>query len=69
MRLGFRYLLLKLSLLTVAEGGQDLVEYALIAGLIGCACIATTNSFAKLLLTSFNSISATFTSTVGPNLH
>jgi Flp pilus assembly pilin Flp len=47
-----------------AEDGQDLVEYALIAGLIACACVASTNAFAQLLLTSYNSIAVAFANEV-----
>jgi len=43
-----------------AEDGQDLVEYVLIAGLIATACVASTNAFAQLLLTSYNSIATAF---------
>jgi Flp pilus assembly pilin Flp len=43
-----------------AEDGQDLVEYVLIAGLIATACVASTNAFARLLLTSYQSIATTF---------
>jgi Flp pilus assembly pilin Flp len=42
------------------EDGQDLIEYALIAGLIATACVASTNAFARLLLTTYNSITTTF---------
>jgi len=60
MQLGFRLLILKLQCLMSVEDGQDLVEYALIAGLIATACVASTNAFAKLLLTSYLSITTTF---------
>jgi Flp pilus assembly pilin Flp len=46
--------------MVAAEDGQDLVEYVLIAGLIATACVASTNAFARLLLTSYQSISSTF---------
>ncbi|MGA2652462.1 MAG: Flp family type IVb pilin [Terracidiphilus sp.] len=60
MRLGLRYLMLRLQLLTDADDGQDLVEYCLIAALISMACVASTSAFARLLLQSFNSITTTF---------
>jgi Flp pilus assembly pilin Flp len=43
-----------------AENGQDMVEYALVAAMIGCACVATTQNFAHILLASYNSITVTF---------
>jgi len=64
MRLRFWNLILKLQYMMTAEDGQDLVEYVLIAGLIATACVASTNAFAKLLLTSYNSIATTFGSNV-----
>lgn len=60
MRQRFWILILKLQQMMTAEDGQDLVEYVLIAGLIATACVASTNAFAKLLLTSYTSITATF---------
>jgi Flp pilus assembly pilin Flp len=46
------------------EDGQDMIEYALIAGLIATACVASTNAFARLLLTSYQSITTTFDSNI-----
>jgi Flp pilus assembly pilin Flp len=60
MQLGFRLLILRLQHLMALEDGQDLIEYALIAGLIATACVASTNAFARLLLTTYNSITTTF---------
>jgi Flp pilus assembly pilin Flp len=60
MRLGLRYLILKIQCLVATEDGQDMVEYCLIAALIATACVASTNAFARLLLGSFTSISNTF---------
>lgn len=60
MQVGFRILILKLQCLMAVEDGQDLVEYALIAGLIATACVASTNAFARILLTSYMSITTTF---------
>jgi len=44
------------------EDGQDMIEYALIAALIGCACVATTQNFAHIILVSYNSITVAFDS-------
>jgi Flp pilus assembly pilin Flp len=60
MRLRFRNLIHRLQCMMTAEDGQDLVEYVLIAGLIATACVASTNAFARLLLTSYQSIATTF---------
>jgi Flp pilus assembly pilin Flp len=60
MRLRFWNLFLKLQYMATAEDGQDLVEYVLIAGLIATACVASTNAFARLLLTTYTSIATTF---------
>ncbi len=42
------------------EQGQDMVEYALVIALIATACVASTSSFAQLLLTSYNSLAVAF---------
>ena len=60
MQLGLRVLILRLQRLMALEDGQDMVEYALIAGLVATACVASTNAFAKLLLTCYTSITTTF---------
>jgi Flp pilus assembly pilin Flp len=60
MRLRFWILILKLQDMMAAEDGQDLVEYVLIAGLIATACVASTSAFARLLITSYNSLAVTF---------
>jgi len=64
MQLGFRILILRLQCLLAVEDGQDMIEYALIAGLIATACVASTNAFARLLLTSYQSITTTFDSNI-----
>lgn len=43
------------------ESGQDLIEYALISGLIGLSCVAAMGSLASSLVSSFTSIGATLT--------
>lgn len=60
MRLGFRHMLLKLQLLIAREDGQDMVEYCLVAALIACGCVASTSSFARLVLGSYTSIANAF---------
>jgi len=60
MRLGFRYLILKLQLLIAVEDGQDMAEYCLIAALISLACFASTNAFARMLIGSYSSIVTAF---------
>lgn len=60
MRLGLRYLILKLQCLVAAEDGQDMAEYCLIAALVGLACFASTNAFARMLLGSYSSIVTAF---------
>jgi len=42
--------------LTRQEQGQDLVEYALLAGMIGLGVTASTRSMASILLTVMNQI-------------
>lgn len=46
------------------EHGQDLIEYALVAGLIGISAIVSMNSFATKLKTAFNAIGSQLTSAV-----
>lgn len=60
MRLRFCKLILKLQYLMSADSGQDMVEYALVAAMIGCACVATTQNFAHIILVSYNSLTTTF---------
>jgi Flp pilus assembly pilin Flp len=60
MRLGFRYLILKLRMLIPVEDGQDLIEYCLIAALLALFVFSSTNTFAKMLIGSYTSIVATF---------
>ncbi|MGA3047593.1 MAG: hypothetical protein ABSD67_13255 [Terracidiphilus sp.] len=64
MRQRFWFLFFKLQQMMTAEDGQDLVEYVLIAGLIATACVASTNAFARLLLSSYTSLTATFNSNI-----
>jgi Flp pilus assembly pilin Flp len=64
MMLRFWTLILKLQDMMTAEDGQDLVEYVLIAGLIATACVASTSAFARLLITTYGSITTTFNNNV-----
>jgi pilus assembly protein Flp/PilA len=45
------------------EKGQDLVEYALVAALIGLASVAALNSTAGLLINAFTNSAANMSST------
>jgi pilus assembly protein Flp/PilA len=44
------------------ESGQDLIEYALIAGLIALAAVTTMSSLGTAINTVFSSISSSLTS-------
>ena len=46
------------------ESGQDLIEYALVAALIGLGSVATLKSFATAIGTVFTNISTTLSSDV-----
>ena len=46
------------------EDGQDMIEYALVAGLIGLSAIVSMNSFTTKVKTAFNSIGSQLTSAV-----
>lgn len=46
------------------ESGQDLIEYALVAALIGLASVATLKTVATSLSTAYGSISTSLTSAV-----
>lgn len=54
-------LYVKLQTLTLQEEGQDLVEYALVVGLISIACVATLNSAATAVNGVITSITTTLT--------
>jgi len=53
-----------LHTLLVEEGGQDLIEYALIAALIGLGAVAGMSALANQLNTVFNTIGSKLTSYV-----
>ncbi|MEG9431141.1 Flp family type IVb pilin [Terriglobus sp. ADX1] len=44
------------------ESGQDLIEYALVAGLVGAACVATLQGFATAIQGVFTTIQGHFAS-------
>jgi Flp pilus assembly pilin Flp len=48
--------------LWIDEGGQDLVEYALLVVLISLAAVASMNSLAKAISDAFSNASANLTS-------
>jgi len=54
----------KLKNLSLQDAGQDIVEYALLAGMIGLAVTASFKSFAQVLLTVFNNIVTALSSTI-----
>ena len=64
MRLAIRQFAKTLQSLSQREGGQDIVEYALLAGMIGLAVTASFKSFAQVLLTVFSNIVAGLSSTI-----
>ena len=43
------------------ESGQDLVEYALVAGCMGLACVATLKGVATAVATTFSNVNTTLT--------
>lgn len=58
-----RYFALATALLQ-DESGQDLIEYALVAALIGLAAITGMNGVATSIVSAFTSISSTLTTAV-----
>ncbi|HZL26389.1 MAG TPA: Flp family type IVb pilin [Acidobacteriaceae bacterium] len=44
------------------ESGQDLIEYALVAGLIGLGAVAAMSSLASTIGTAFSSVGSSLTS-------
>jgi len=63
-----KYIITKLSVrircLILQEEGQDLVEYALVAALIGFAAVAGMGTLASDINSAFSTIGASVTSTV-----
>jgi pilus assembly protein Flp/PilA len=50
--------------LIVDESGQDLIEYALVAGLIGLGAVVAMSSLATNIGNAFNSVSSTLANAV-----
>ena len=46
------------------ESGQDLIEYALVAGLIGLGAVTAMSGLASKITTAFNSIGTSLTTNV-----
>jgi pilus assembly protein Flp/PilA len=46
------------------ESGQDLIEYALVAGLIGLGAVAAMSTLAGNIATTFNNVGSQLTSAV-----
>jgi pilus assembly protein Flp/PilA len=46
------------------ESGQDLIEYALIAALIGLGCVSAMSRLSESLVNAFNSIGTTLSSNI-----
>jgi pilus assembly protein Flp/PilA len=46
------------------ESGQDLIEYALVAGLIGLAAVAAMSTLAGKISTAFSNVGSQLTSAV-----
>ena len=53
-----------LSTLLEDESGQDLIEYALVAGLVGLAAVAAMHGLSTRISTAFNSVGSSLTSAV-----
>ena len=61
MMKGFKQLL---NDLVTDESGQDLIEYALVAALIGLGAVASMNSLSTQVAGAFNTVGNTLTSSV-----
>jgi pilus assembly protein Flp/PilA len=46
------------------ESGQNLIEYAVVAGLVALGCITSMSSFSTKVRSAFNSIGTTLTANV-----
>ncbi len=60
----FLNLYIKFQILMDREDGQDMVEYALAAGLIAFGAVAGTSALAQGIGTAFSNISSNFNSAV-----
>ena len=61
MMKGFKQLL---NDLVTDESGQDLIEYALVAALVGLGAVASMNTLSTQIATAFGSVGNTLTSSV-----
>ena len=50
--------------LTQEDSGQDLIEYALVAGLIGLGAVVAMSGLATQIATAFNAVGSQLTSAV-----
>jgi pilus assembly protein Flp/PilA len=50
--------------LVTEESGQDLIEYALVAALIGLGAVSSMKTFATTIGTAFTTVGTTLTSNV-----
>jgi pilus assembly protein Flp/PilA len=50
--------------LMTEESGQDLIEYALVAALVGLGSVAAMNSLANSIATTFNGVGNALTNAV-----
>ncbi len=46
------------------ESGQDLIEYALVAGVVGLGCVSAMSGLATAIVNSFTGMGTTLTSNV-----
>ena len=53
-----------ISNLIAEESGQDLIEYALVAGLIGLAAVTAMSTLSNNIATAFNAVGSKLTSAV-----
>ena len=53
-----------LNNLVADESGQDLIEYALVAALVGLGAIASMKGLANSINTAFNNVGSTLTNNV-----
>ena len=53
-----------LSNLIKEDSGQDLIEYALVAALIGLGSVASVGSLANAIMNTFNSVGSSLTNVI-----
>ena len=52
------------AMLLKDESGQDLIEYALVAGLIGLGAVVAMGTLSTSIKTAFNNVGSTLTSAI-----